>query len=107
MKNFIAPGEVMDVTLSGTVASGDVVVAGALVGVAQSSGVSGDTIAVSLCGVYEVAKATGAISQGAQVYWDAVAKKATTTSASNTLMGYAWKSYVSGDATMYVRLLTC
>lgn len=107
MKNFIQEGEVIDVTLSGTITSGDVVVAGSLVGVAQISGVSGDVIPVKLCGVYELAKATGALTQGAQVYWDNSAKKVTTTASGNTLMGYAWRAAASGDATAQVRLLFC
>jgi predicted RecA/RadA family phage recombinase len=105
MKNFIQKGNVVDVTLSAAATSGDVVVSGDFVGVAQLSGANGETIPVAISGVFELAKATGAITQGAKVYWDSAAKKVTTTASANTLMGQAWKAAASGDATAQVRLL--
>jgi predicted RecA/RadA family phage recombinase len=107
-KNYIQEGEVLDVIASGSaITSGDVVVAGSLVGVALNTAAVGESASVSLCGVWEVAKATGALTVGQQVYWDASAKKVTATASSNTLMGYCWKAAASGDATAQVRLLFC
>lgn len=105
MKNYIQNGDVLDAVLGADVASGGVVVVGELVGVATTAGKSGDTIAVNLCGVFEVAKATGAINQGAKVYWDAGNSNATTTASGNKQIGHAWLAAQSGDATVQVKLL--
>ena len=107
MKNFVANGEVLDVTLGADTASGALVATGKLVGVAQTSGKSGETIAVSLCGVYTVPKASGAMTKGAALYYDAGAGNVTTTASGNTACGWAWADAASGDATVQLRLLTC
>lgn len=105
MKNFVQEGDVLHVTLSGTVASGDVVKAGSVIGVATTSGVSGDVIAVAVEGVFNVAKkSTDTPSQGAALYWDDTNKEMTTTSTSNTLAGYAWEAAGNGDTKVKVRL---
>lgn len=44
-------------------------------------------------------KAAGAIGVGAAVYWDATAGNVTTTSASNTAIGFAIEAMESGDTT--------
>ena len=94
----------MTVTVGADVASGDVVVAGSLVGVATTSAKNGEECEVSLTGVYELAKATGAISQGAKVYFVSADKNFTTTASGNTLAGYAFKAAASGDTTVLVKL---
>jgi predicted RecA/RadA family phage recombinase len=104
MKNFIQRGDVMTVTVSADTASGDVVVAGSLVGVAVASAKDGEECEVSLTGVYELPKATGSISQGAKVYFVAADKNFTTTASGNTLAGYAFKAAANGDATVLVKL---
>lgn len=104
-QNFIQDGDVMPVILSGTVASGDGVLVGDTVGVALNSGVSGDTIQVAICGVYELPKASGAVSQGTKLYWDSSVKNVTTTASSNKQIGIAFSSAASGDATVQVKLL--
>lgn len=94
------------------IASGDVVLVGARVYVAKTNGAGTDlildpklnVIALATKGVYKIAKATGAVSQGADVYWDNTAKKATTTASGNTYMGTAWLSALSADAILQVRL---
>jgi len=75
-KNYSGEGNVINVTLSGTVAAGDVVVLGSMVGVYLSSGVSGDVVVVALDGVFNLAKVDAAvIAQGEEVTWDASASK--------------------------------
>lgn len=113
--NYIQKGEVMPKTVAGTdLTSGQVVVTGALVGIALGDYAVGDIAEISLEGVYEVPKATGAISHGAAVYWDADGNPvsgtagsgaATDTATDNTLMGYAFNAAASGDATVLVKLL--
>lgn len=108
-QNYIESGEVLDYTVptGATVASGVPVVVGDLIGVALGSGTEGQVVAVKFDGVFELEKATGAMAQGAKLYWDNTAKKVTTTATSNTLIGYAWKAEVSGATTVRVRLVYC
>lgn len=106
MKNYVQKGGTIDVVLAAVIASGAPLVVGALVGVAEVSGAIGDTVAVKLEGVYTLNKAVGAISQGAQLYWDDTAKNVTTSSASgaNLAVGYAFAAALSADATVPVFL---
>ena len=104
MKNYRYSGSTINAVLTGTVASGAAFVLGAIVVVAQTSGVNGDTITAKTDGVYELPKAVGAISQGAKLYWDDTAKNVTTTVGSNLVIGYAFISALSGDATVEVML---
>jgi len=90
MKNFVSSGDVLTIPAPATVASGDVVIAGALVGIAAHDAASGDEVTIKLGGVYELPKvAAEAWTLGAAIYWDATAKKCTTTSTDNTLIGKA------------------
>ncbi len=113
--NRVQPGKVLTWT-NGTgaaVVSGKVVVIGTVVAVALGDIAAGAAGDVAVKEVYSVPKATGVIAQGARVYWDADGNPvggtagtgaATTTAASNTLMGYAAEGAASGDATVNVAL---
>lgn len=103
-QNYIESGDVKDFTLSGTVAAGALVAIGDIVGVALESGVSGETIAVKLTGVFEVAKAAGAITIGQKLYLASGAVTTTDGSGANKFVGYAWIAAASGDATVQVKL---
>lgn len=104
MKNYVQPGEVADITPSADVASGDVVVIGARIAIAATAIKANQTGSGSVVGVHKLPKATGAIGQFALVYWDATAKKITTTSSGNTLAGYAFQAAQSADATVPVKI---
>lgn len=114
-KTYQQKGDVMPKMVAGAaLASGQVVVTGSLVGVSLGAYAIGDTAQVALEGVFEVPKATGALTHGAAVYWDADGNPvsgtagtgaATATATDNTLMGYAFDAAASGDATATVRLL--
>lgn len=105
MKNFRQRGEVLDyVVPAGTVKSGSLILAGALVCVATCDGVKDDVIACNLSGVYELPKASGAIAQGVEVYWSVTNKNVTTTSTDNTLIGNAMNAAAAGDTTVNVRI---
>ena len=106
MKNKYAPGSVLDYTIPAatTIAAGDVVIMGVLPGIAVTGGTTGDMIAVEITGVFELAKATGAIAIGAKVYWDVSESNVTTTATDNTFIGNAYKAAVSGDTTCFVLL---
>jgi predicted RecA/RadA family phage recombinase len=108
MKNFIQNGKVFEYTVgnSETVASGDVIVKGDLVGVAATgSSTEGAVIACNRCGVYEVAKtASQAYTQGQNLFWDAAEKKVTSTGAGNKPIGKAWAAAASDDTTAQILL---
>ena len=115
MKNYIQPGNTIDWVVTGAaVVSGQTIVIGtSIVGVAVTDGAVGDTIAVTVEGVFEVAKATAAIGLGVAVYWDADGDPvggtagsgaATATDTANTLMGKAIEAAAGGTATVKVKL---
>ncbi|MGZ5302516.1 MAG: DUF2190 family protein, partial [Bacteroidia bacterium] len=100
-KNLIACGDVFDYTAGATIASGDPVLVGELLGVALVGGVSGDVIPVQVEGVFEIAKRThassAAMAQGSKLYWDATNSRIDNTdnSAANKHIGYAYKAAAS------------
>lgn len=107
LTTFIHDGDAIDYTPSADVAVGDVVVQGELVGLAKRP-ISANTLgSLAVTGVFDVPKATGAstaIAAGANVYWDATNKRATTTATGNKLMGKTIKAAADADATVRVRL---
>lgn len=60
MKNFVQEGRSLTITAPANIASGAIVVAGSLVGVAQGAAASGQPVTIDTMGVFEVAKTTGA-----------------------------------------------
>lgn len=105
MKNFIQPGEYMEVTLAAAIVSG----AGLLVvdtfGFATKSGEIGDKVNLALEGVFSHAKAGVALAQGEKVYWDNAAKLVTNVAMGNKLIGVAFAASLIGDANAIVRLM--
>jgi len=107
MKNKIQNGRIIDY-VNGTgslIASGSLVIFGVLFGIAVTDIADGETGAVELEGVFELTKATGAIAQGAKVYWDGTAKKVTTTSTDNTAIGACAEAVISAATTAKVLLI--
>jgi predicted RecA/RadA family phage recombinase len=105
MKNYISKGKQLTITAGGAIVSGSPVQVGELVGVALTNAGSGEPVVLSLSGVFECAKATGAVTQGAKLYWDDTAKNVTTTASSHKQIGHAWAAQQSGDATVLVKLM--
>jgi len=106
-KNLKSYGEVMDVTLTGSVTSGDVMIVGALAAIALSTGDSGDTIAASIEGVFEVAKlSTDDVGQGDQLYWDSGNSQATLSdgTGANPALGKAFVAAGNGETTVQAKL---
>ncbi len=97
-QNFIQPGETIDyVVPSGGVTSGQLVLAGSLVGIALGDGDEDDIVSLGIKGVYEVVKVSGnAWTQGQAIYHNGTAS-ATGTVGSNKLAGYAAEASASGD----------
>jgi predicted RecA/RadA family phage recombinase len=86
------------------VKSGDVVVVGALVGIAQYDAVEGGEVETMVEGVHELPKGNAAITAGAKAYWDAANKVCTATATGNTLLGAAILSAGADATTCRVRL---
>ncbi|MBO9674422.1 MAG: DUF2190 family protein [Sphingobacteriaceae bacterium] len=108
MKNFVRKGETLDypVATNGTaVKSGDLVIAGALIGIAVTNIGLGEVGALNLKGVYEIAKATGAIDLGDKLYYSTTNRNLTKTATDNIYVGVAFESVLSA-ATSVKLLLT-
>jgi predicted RecA/RadA family phage recombinase len=105
MKNFIQKGDTITLTApTGGVSSGGGVLVGSLFGIAAGDAAENADVEVLTRGVFELPKATGAIAQGAKVYWNNANGNVTTTVTGNTLIGAAIAAAASGDATVIVRL---
>ena len=101
---YVQKGNLIDYTPTSAVAAGDVVILGTLCGIANLDIPANTLGALALTGVFEIVKATGAITVGAKVYWDNSAKNVTTTASSNTAIGVAFAEAGSSDATVLVRI---
>jgi len=82
-------GQTIDLTLTSDVNVGDVIPLGtAMVGVAITSGLTGETIAVELEKVWQVnAKTADAVAIGDTLYFDATARELTITETGNIKAG--------------------
>jgi predicted RecA/RadA family phage recombinase len=104
MKNFIQPGNTIDVVLPAAANSGDVVIQGAIRGVAAVTGNVGDTVAVDVVGVFSLAKAAAtAFLQGDKVAWDGTNKLVIAGTATGNL-GFAAAAAGAGTTSVNVRL---
>lgn len=103
-KNFIQEGKVLDYTAAADIASGQFVLVGAIGAVALAAIANGATGPVQVEGVFSVPKASGAVTQGAKLYWDAGNSVLTTTSSGNTIVGVAAAAAQSGDARVSILL---
>lgn len=105
MKNYVRDGDRIPlVAPSGGVVGGLGYLIGALFSVAVASAAEGAEFTGQILGVVTLPKASGAVSQGAIVYWDNSAKNVTTTASGNTKIGHAARAEVSGATTVQVRL---
>ena len=106
MKNFLQTGEVLAVAAPQNLKSGDVVVVGALAGVAVEDALSGTQVAIAAEGVFAIAKTSGAVfAAGDKVGWNATTSKAVVSSTFSTpLVGVAVAAAASGDATVKVAI---
>ncbi|NDC54956.1 MAG: DUF2190 family protein [Planctomycetia bacterium] len=106
MASWVQEGETIDYTPSAAVAAGEVVVMGTTgIGIADRPIAANEKGGLVVEGVIEEVKATGAITRFAKVYWDATAKKITTTATNNVLAGYAVEAAADGDAVVRVKLM--
>lgn len=105
MRNYLQRGDTLDIVAAAAVASGDVVIAGSIIGVSNVKAAIGETFALDVVGVFTLPKVSAlAIAVGDKVYWDSAAKVVTKTAASNTLLGVATTAAANPSATVNVRL---
>jgi predicted RecA/RadA family phage recombinase len=105
MKNFVQRGDALTLTAPAAVAAGDVVVVGDLVGIAATDAALGEEVECDLVGVFSIKKKTGeAFGQGAPIYWDAAAARATVTETGNDRLGTATKPATADALRADVRL---
>jgi predicted RecA/RadA family phage recombinase len=106
-------GEVVDYTPGSAVSAGDVIVLGSFIGIALTAIAAGALGALRVCGLFSIAKVTGAVTAGQRLYWDAdgnpvsgtAGTGAVSTDASvGPLIGYASVAATSGAATVDVIL---
>jgi predicted RecA/RadA family phage recombinase len=105
-RNFVQPGETLTFTAPYDVASGAGFLVGVVFAVALNAALSGKTVEGNRVGVWTLAKATGEAwtDKTTKLYWDNTAKKVTSTSTSNTLIGVAAAGAASGDTSGKVLL---
>lgn len=108
--NYVSEGSVIDYVAGATIAAGDVVQFGDIVGIALVAGVSGDIIAVATKGIFTVPKTTGtAWVQGDAIDWDDGAgefhKGVTPATGDVVSCGIAPVLAASGAATAQLKLL--
>ena len=104
-KNYIQPGAVIDYVAGANIASGQMVLMGARVGVALAAIASGATGPIQVSGVFTVAKlSTDVVTQGALLYWDNANSRLTVTAAGSTLAGFAAAAAGNGVATVNIKI---
>ena len=104
MKNFVQPGDNLDLVAPRALLSGAGFLVGAIFAVASVDAAQGATLSGVTRGVFDLPKAAGAVTQGQKLYWDNTAFNVTTTSTNNTQIGVATAAAASGDATARVKL---
>lgn len=102
---YVQAGEGVEFLAASDISRGDVVVQGDLVGIATADVSTGELGTVTVDGVFDVVKDSGAtISVGAKVYWDSVNSLAVVAASGNKLIGKATEAAGSGVTLIRVRL---
>lgn len=100
-------GDVIDYTCPGAIDVGDVVPLGTdMIGIAMSSGLTGEVIGLAIEEVYEINATTAdAIAIGGLVYFNATTRAITITATSNTRAGRAVSAKAAATAgTVFVKI---
>lgn len=102
---FVQPGEVIDYTAGANIASGQVVLMGARIGVALKAIANGETGPMQVTGVFNIAKlSTDNMAQGALLYWDNTNSRLTTTASGNTLAGFAAAGAAASTTSVNIKI---
>lgn len=71
MKNFVQPGNSLDLAAPNDVSSGDGAIVGSIFGIASNDALSGETLSFGVEGVYEIAKlSTDVVAAGDKLNWN-------------------------------------
>lgn len=101
MASYVQDGDLLDYTPSSTVAAGDVVVIGSLVGVAPRPIAANSLGSLAIEGVWEFPVTTGATAaQGAAINWFATSGVAH--ASTGVALGKLAKARLVGDTTVHV-----
>jgi predicted RecA/RadA family phage recombinase len=105
MRNFIQPGNTLTLTAPEEIVSGDVVIVGSIIGVANGDAENGAPVDLDTVGVFRLPKTSAlAIAAGDVVYWNAGSKLVTKTTSGNTKLGVATESVPNPSPSVAVRL---
>lgn len=104
MKNYVQPGKNLEFEAAAAVSSGDVVVVEDLIGVATGDAAIGETVVLSVEGVFELPKDGNAITAGKKVYWHEASGHIQEASSGGKACGFAVESKLAGDAKVKVLL---
>ena len=103
MASYVSQGDILDHTPSSAVAAGDVVVIGAIIGVAPRPIAANALGALAVEGVFEMPVATGATgAQGSAINWYAVSGVAH--ASTGVAAGKLAKPRLVGDTTVHVNV---
>ena len=99
-------GDAVDYTNGGSakIEANEIIVFGTKIGVAGTDIAVGEMGSLIVAGVFELPKASGAITAGAAVYWSTTNSNVTTTSTNNVLAGFAVAAAASDDTTVLVKI---
>ena len=105
MRNYVQRGDTLTLTAPAAVASGDVVIVGSIIGVANGAVAIGAPVDLDVVGVFTLPKVSAlAINAGDAVYWDSAARAVTKTAGGNTKLGVATEAVANPSASVSVRL---
>ena len=104
-KNYVKKGERITHAHTAAVVSGQAVLIGAMLGVAETAAAANADAEYATTDVYTLPALTGtAWAKGAQLYWDDTNKRVTNVASGNTACGKCWNTKASADATCQVKL---
>lgn len=105
MKNYLQTGNSVILPAPADVVSGELVIVGALPGVAVASAATGESVTLATAGVFELGKRLSAtFSPGGAVSYDVSARRCDAPGPGRYPIGTAMKAAGNGTATVPVRL---
>lgn len=105
MKNFIQPGDNLEVTAPAAVVSGEAILIQDLFGVCAMDAASGEKVTLVTKGVFELPKESAAVfALGQKVHWDDATKKCDD-NGSHPQVGFAVEAAIAGASSVKVKLL--
>ena len=97
MKNYVQPGNTITITAAGNITSGQLVVSGFLVGVANADAATGEQVELDINGVFELPKVSGdSFAVGNRLYWNGSALTNAAGTGSRAMVGIATEAAGAG-----------